>query len=90
MIYGAFDYNLSPKFNAKAVIGYAAADKQAFAARLGKGMGTEYNAQLKYKYDDNLTIAGVGSYAQIGDYFKTNTFDPDNAYKLLLKFIYSF
>jgi len=88
--YGAFDYNLSPKLNAKAVLGYASADKQNSVARLGKKMGMEYNAQLKYKFDENLTIAGVGSYAQIGDYFKTAAFDADNAYKLLLKFMYSF
>lgn len=90
MAYGAFDYNLTPKLNAKAVIGYAAADKKNLASRKGKGMGAEYNAQLKYKFDDNLTIGVVASYAQIGDYFNTATFDADNAYKLLLKFGYSF
>jgi len=94
--YGAYDYNLSPKLNAKAVVGYAAADKQGDTTRRGKSMGTEYNVQLRYKFDENLTIAGIGSYAKIGDYFKydatttTAAFEPDNAYKILLKFMYSF
>jgi hypothetical protein len=88
--YGAFDYNLTQKLNAKAVAGYATADKQNNSARLGKQMGQEYNAQLIYKFDENLTIKGVYSYAKLGDYFKTATLDPDNAYRLLIKFIYLF
>jgi hypothetical protein len=88
--YLAYDYNITPKLNAKAVVGYAAADKKNEPLRKGKGMGTEYNAQLKYLLYDNLTIAGVASYAQIGDYFNTATVEADNAYKLLLKFIYLF
>jgi hypothetical protein len=88
--YLAYDYNITPKLNAKAVVGYAAADKKNEALRKGKGMGTEYNAQLKYLLYDNMTIAGVASYAQIGDYFNTATVEADNAYKLLLKFIYLF
>lgn len=91
LAYAAYDHNLSPKLNAKVVAGYAAADKNNSATRLGKGIGTEYNAQLKYQFAPNLTITGIASYAQVGDYFKTSTFvDADNAYKLLLKFIYKF
>ncbi|MCX5831083.1 MAG: hypothetical protein NT140_04220 [Deltaproteobacteria bacterium] len=88
--YLAYDYNITPKLNAKAVAGYASADKQNLTTRKGKGMGAEYNAQLKYLFNANMTISGVASYAQIGDYFKTATFDADNAYKLLLRFIYAF
>jgi len=88
--YAAFDYNLSNKLNAKVVAGYASADKQNSAARLGKKMGTEYNAQLAYKFDENLMIKGMGSYAPIGDYFNTATFNADAAYRIWLKFIYTF
>jgi hypothetical protein len=90
--YAAFDYNLSQKLNAKAVMGYATADKQNSSARQGKTIGTEYNAQLAYKFNDNLMIKGVGSYAPLGDYFKVagSSFEPDATYRVLAKFIYSF
>jgi hypothetical protein len=90
LAYGAFDYNLTPKINAKAVIGWASADKQNVATRSGKQIGTEYNAQLKYTMDANMSIVGVYSYAKVGDYFNTSTFSADDAYKAVLKFIYIF
>jgi hypothetical protein len=86
----AFDQPVAPKLTAKAVAGYAAANKQNNAARNGKGMGTELNAQLKYDFDSNLNIKLVYAYAMLGDYFKTATVDPDNVWRAQIKFTYSF
>ena len=96
LAYLAYDHQVLPKLNAKAVIGYAVADKdnsQYLAAALqkkGKGMGTEMNAQLRYNFDDNFSIKGVYSYVMLGDYFKTTALDPDNVWRAQVKFVYSF
>lgn len=86
----AFDQPVMPKLTAKAVAGYAAANKQNLSTRSGKGMGTELNAQLKYDFDSNLNIKLVYAYALLGDYYKTATFDPDNVWRAQIKFTYSF
>ena len=94
----AFDQPIMPKLTARAVAGYAAANKdnsQYLAAanqRQGKGMGTELNAQLRYDFDSNLNIKVVYAYAMLGDYFKyaAPNDNPDNVWRAQIKFTYAF
>jgi hypothetical protein len=101
LAYLAYDHQVLPNINVKAVVGYAAADKDNSQynnntaaggyKKLGKGMGTEMNAQLRYNFDSNFSIKAIYSYAVLGDYFKTAaTPSPDDIWRANLKFTYSF
>lgn len=90
----SYDHNITPVFNAQVVLGYAKADDLGSNTlkRQGREIGTEGNIQLRYKFSPNLTIATVAAYTKVGEYNKTigAATEPDDVYKLQLKFQYSF
>lgn len=88
-----YDYPVSNKLTASTNAGFAWVPEKDVATRDSKYLGTEVNAELVYKFAENLSLSGRAGYVVLGDYFKNadiNGDTPDDPYDMKLLVKYSF
>lgn len=90
VIFGSlgYDYTFTNKLTGSANAGFAAVAKDTSGVHESNYLGTEVNAELNYRYTDNLKFSARAGYVTLGDYYKGT--DNDNPYdaKLIVKYTF--
>lgn len=90
VIFGSvgYDYPFTDKISGSANAGFAAVAKDNSGVHESNYLGTEVNAELNYKYADNLNLSARAGYVVLGDYFKGTAFDNPYDAKLIVKYTF--
>lgn len=79
LLAGSYDTIVTEKLGVSALVAHALYSEKATAK--SNSIGTEINAQIDYKLEDNLTIRLQGAYVFLGDAINTvNGKTADNPY----------
>lgn len=87
-----YSQKFSDKIAGKVGLGYATAVKKLITdpAAKKKDMGTEINANVNYSIMKGLDLGLYGAYALLGDFYKSGTTSPDDAYATYARLNYAF
>ncbi len=88
VIFGSvgYDHPFTDKISGSANAGFAAVAQDNSGVHESNYLGTEVNAELNYKYADNLNLSARAGYVVLGDYFKGTAFDNPYDAKLIVKY----
>jgi hypothetical protein len=87
VIFGSlgYDYPLTSTINGSVNAGFAAVDEKNEGDHDSSYLGTEFNGELIYSYNENLKLTARAAYVVLGDYYASNNDDPYDV-KLMVKY----